>query len=59
MRYVTYDKVLPLLPLDPNGCKIAIDVDEEHVRLHVGPRDWEWNKETGGLTSCGTDADPH
>lgn len=48
----TRDFVLPLLRL-PFPCRIKIVIDEECVRLYVGPRDWQWDKR-GKLIGKGT-----
>ena len=45
------DQVLPVLTLnDPTFIKI--EIEDDVVRLWVGPRDWEWKN--GTLVGCGT-----
>ncbi len=62
MQYGTHDQILGGIDLTDSrnegcskeGVKIRIEVDEEYVKLFVGPRDWQWDKETGEFIGCGT-----
>jgi hypothetical protein len=40
------DLVIPILPLS-TPCPVRVEIDDESVRLSVGPRIIEWSKETG------------
>ena len=53
MTYETEDLILPMLDL---GKKVTIRIteDEKYVRLYVGPRDWQFSKETGVCVGAGT-----
>jgi hypothetical protein len=38
-----------------NGaCAIKVVVDDQHVRLFIGPRDWAWDRQTGTWIGSGT-----
>lgn len=52
--YETKDIILPQLEL-PNPCPIKIKITDKDVRLFIGPRDWQWDKETGEWLGQGTD----
>jgi hypothetical protein len=55
-EYQHADQILPILTLaDP--CNVRITVDDEWVRLWVGPRDWQWYRtgpKAGQLMGAGT-----
>lgn len=51
--YETKDAVLPQLEI-PNPCPIRIVIDDESVLLFIGPRDFQWDKETGEWLGQGT-----
>jgi hypothetical protein len=53
-EYITDDLVLPELTLD-TPCRIRVVVSPLYVRLYVGKRDWEWDRETGEWVGQGTD----
>lgn len=54
-EYTIDDIVLPYTKLhDP--CQVSVTVGADIVCLKVGPRDWEWDRKTGALLSCGSDA---
>lgn len=40
------DLIIPLLPL-PTPCPVRVQIDEERVRLFIGPRTIEWSAKTG------------
>jgi len=57
MKYETDDLILPTLKLkDPTPIKV--EITDKYVILCVGPRDWQWNKETGEMVGAGTALDP-
>ena len=47
MTYETEDLILPMLNLK-EPVTIRITEDDKYLRLYVGPRDWQFSKETGG-----------
>ena len=47
------DAVLPIIQL-PNPCPVEVMVTEKYVFLHVGQRDWQWDRVTGKLVGAGT-----
>mgnify|MGYP001561319664 CR=1 FL=1 len=51
--YAVHDTILSMLLL-PNPCEIRIDITEKYVYLHIGPRDWQWDRKTGAFIGCGT-----
>ena len=51
MIYRHLDLILPSLD---SPCDVKIVVDEHHVRLYIGPRDWQWNRNTGQFVGAGT-----
>lgn len=51
--YEHRDLVLPELVL-PVPCTVRVEIHEDHVSLHVGPRDWSWDRQTGELLGAGT-----
>ena len=51
--YATEDGILPLVTL-PSPCPIRVTVTVRYVCLHVGPRDWQWDRATGDLIGAGT-----
>ena len=53
MEYIQKDIILPDLQL-PNPCTVRIKIDEKNVCLYVGPRDWQWDRESGKFIGCGT-----
>ena len=53
MEYKTDDVILPELDL-PNPCPIRIVVEDKHVFLYIGPRDWQWERDTGEMVGSGT-----
>lgn len=62
--YKEVDRVLPILAnqgrlkqIDDDGnevCVLSVVITDTGVTLRVGPRDWQWNRETGDLIGCGT-----
>lgn len=53
MEYKVEDRILGTLNLgDP--CPIRIVDDGKFVKLYVGPRDWQWRKDSGKLVGFGT-----
>ena len=56
-HYAEDDVILPVLKLD-SPCLIRIDIDDDHVRLFIGQRDWEWRRGCPDVTACGTLFDP-
>ena len=61
-RYSMNDLIVPILAeqgrlrgnnTEPS-CQIRVEVRNEDVRLWVGPRDWQWNRQTGALIGAGT-----
>ena len=56
-HYMEDDEILPILALG-SPCPIRIDIDDEHIHLHVGPRDWEWRRGYPDVIACGTLFDP-
>ena len=53
MTYETEDLILPMLDLK-EPVTIRITEDDKHLRLYVGPRDWQFSKETGECVGAGT-----
>ena len=52
-EYSYSDQILSEMKIsDP--CSVRIKVDEKDVRLYVGCRDWQWDRETGKFIGCGT-----
>lgn len=51
--YTTSDLILSEVTL-PSPCSISIKVIRDSVILQVGPRDWQWSRETGELIASGT-----
>jgi len=56
MTYETKDLILPMLKLK-EPVTIRITEDEKYLRLYVGPRDWQFSKETGKCVGAGTGLD--
>jgi hypothetical protein len=52
MEYIQKDILLPDLQL-PNPCTVRIKIDEKNVCLYVGPRDWQWDRESGKFIGAG------
>ena len=52
--YQLVDNILPDLEL-PDPCPIRITITETDVCLYIGPRDFQWNKETEEWIGSGTD----
>lgn len=52
--YEETDAILPQVLRDAESCDIRIEFHDESVILHVGARDWSWDRKTGKLTGCGT-----
>lgn len=53
MEYKTDDLIVPMLKFsDPTAIRVVIN--ERDVKLFVGPRDWQWNRETGEFIGSGT-----
>lgn len=40
------DLVIPILPL-PAPCQVRVQIDEERIRLFIGPRTIEWSTRSG------------
>ena len=53
MEYIEKDIILPKLQL-PNPCSVRVKIDEKNVCLYVGPRDWQWDRESGKFVGAGT-----
>ena len=53
MTYETEDLILPMLKFE-KAVTIRITEDEKYLRLYVGPRDWQFSKETGECVGAGT-----
>jgi len=47
------DLILGQLKLS-NPCKVKVVVTSEYVYLYIGPRDWQWYRNTGKLMGSGT-----
>jgi len=62
MEYSFVDGIIPAINwhdtdrdgINKDGVTVRIVVDEKSVRLYVGPRDWQWDRETQKLVGCGT-----
>lgn len=57
MEYKTEDRILLMLHERnrlPDPCPIRIKVTDRDVCLYVGPRVWQWDRETGHMVGCGT-----
>lgn len=54
MIYETEDLVLPMLKLE-KAVTVRITEDEKYLRLYIGPRSWQFSKETGRCVGAGTD----
>jgi hypothetical protein len=57
MSYEVYeedDSVLSKITL-PEPCGVRVEITDESVKLHIGPRDWSWDRKTGVLIGCGTE----
>ena len=52
-RYELKDSILPILDL-PDPCPIKIEIKNDSVYLHIGPRDWQWDFEDEKFVGCGT-----
>ena len=48
----TNDSILPIVQL-PNPCPIKVIIDGQYIRLYIGDRDWQWDKD-GELIGEGT-----
>jgi hypothetical protein len=60
MSYEVYeedDSILPALEL-PNPCGVRVEINDDSVILHVGQRDWSWNRKTGLLNGSGVEIEP-
>lgn len=53
MTYETEDLILPMLDL-PESIKIRITEDDKYLHLYVGPRDWQFSKDSGECVGAGT-----
>ena len=53
MIYKCKDTILPMLDL-PKDCPIKIKITDKDVLLYIGPRDCQWDKETGEWIGQGT-----
>ncbi len=51
--YEVDDQILSMLTF-PNPAKIRVVIDGKYVRLYVGPRDWQWDRDTGECVGAGT-----
>lgn len=56
-RYEVEDIILPMVRF-PNPSKVRIVIDDKFVRLYVGPRDWQFDRDTkecvgSGVRLCG------
>ena len=51
--FKTTDKVISKIFLPP-ATKIKVEIAGNSVLLFVGPRDWQWDYETGELVGTGT-----
>lgn len=61
MEYLHHDLIIPLLAKKnrlPDPCPVKIKIDEKYVYLFVGPRDFQWDKETGKFIGAGTSFEP-
>jgi hypothetical protein len=47
------DLILPTLHLS-KPCHISISLSRTRIYLTIGPRDWEWDRQTGELIGAGT-----
>lgn len=47
------DIIIGMLDL-PTPCPVKVTIQEKYVVLQIGPRDWEWDKETGEFLGAGT-----
>ena len=57
MEYKTEDLLLPWLGKQghlPDPCSVRITMDDKYVCLFIGPRDWQWHRETGEMIGAGT-----
>lgn len=52
--YEEEDTILPRVLRDADSCAIRVELHDDHVILHVGQRDWSWNRKTGVLIGSGT-----
>ncbi len=58
--YATNDLVIPTLAKrgalksEANDCLVKVVVSDQHVKLSVGPRDWQWDRESEELIGSGT-----
>ncbi|KKL85908.1 hypothetical protein LCGC14_1950020 [marine sediment metagenome] len=53
-QYVTTDSILSKLKFKKRE-KIKIVIDNDSVRLCIGPRNWSWDRRTRKWTGQGTD----
>ena len=53
MKYKTEDSVLSALQL-PDPCRVEIEITPKLVFLKIGPRDWQWDRESGKFVGAGT-----
>jgi hypothetical protein len=47
------DWILGTLDL-PDPCPVRVVLTPEYVKLYVGPRDWQWYRDTGKVMGSGT-----
>ena len=48
------DLILPILPILGYSCDVRVVIDDQYVRLYIGPRDWQWERQTGKFIGAGT-----
>jgi len=51
-EYKINDLIVGALKL-PDPCPVRIEITPKFIFLYVGPRDWQWNRETGTLFGSG------
>lgn len=60
--YTYDDQILPMLgrkdSLGGENCQVTVVIREDSVVLRVGPRDWQWDRESGRFVGAGTALTP-
>jgi len=56
-RVIEGDLILPTLDLS-NPCPIKIEIRNDSIFLYIGPRDWQWDFDSGKFVGCGTRMNP-
>lgn len=55
--FETKDLIIPVLAAKgdlPDPCPVRIVISDQYICLYVGPRDWQWDINTGAFIGAGT-----